>query len=331
MSRTIVALVLAAGICHAQPAPTVINGKLETRAVSGPLSNQFRTVEASAAGPLWMAYSVPSVPNQGTDCGETRHNNIARLEGSESIIVLYRFENRALDRVRVANPDCEFDSGGLPFIFLTGVKPAESVELLTGLARSWAQVGHKPHFESLVTALALHRDAAADSALEGMAAPGQSETLREKALFWLAQSRGKRGFEVVRNVLAQDSDDRIREKATFDITMSKEPGAIPALIESAQKDHTPHVRSQALFWLAHRGGKEQSAVIINAANKDSDAHVRRQAVFALSQIPNGDGIPSLVQVARTSTDTEVRKQAVFWIGQSHDPRATAFIDSVLSK
>jgi hypothetical protein len=331
MIRTMVALALMGGICDAQPAPTVINGKLETRAVSGPLSNQFRTVEASAAGPLWMAYSVPSVPGQGTECGETRHNNIARLEGSESIIVLYRFENHALDRVRIANPDCEFDSGGLPFIFLTGVKPAESVELLTGLARSWAQAGRKPHFESLITALAFHRDTAADGALEAMAAPGQSQTLREKALFWLAQARGKPGFEFVRNVLAHDSDDRIREKAAFDVSMSKEPGSIPALIEAAQKDHVPRVRSQALLWLAHRGGKEQSAVIINVANKDADAHVRREAVFALSQIPNGDGIPSLVQVARTSTDTEVRKQAVFWLGQSHDPRATAFIDSVLSK
>jgi hypothetical protein len=331
MIRAVLALFLAAGICHSQPAPTVTNGKLETRAVSEPLSNQFHTVEASAASPLWMAYSVPSVPNQGTDCGEARHNNIARLEGSESIIVLYRFENHALDRVRIANPDCEFDAGGFPFIFLTGVRPAESVELLTGLVRSWAQAGRKPHFESLITALALHRDTAADGALEAIAAPGQSETLREKALFWLAQARGKRGYEVVRNVLAHDSDDRIREKATFDITMSKEPGAIPALIESAQQDRSARVRSQALFWLAHRGGKDQSAVIINAANKDSDAHVRRQAVFALSQIPNGDGVPSLIQVARTSSDTEVRKQAVFWLGQSHDPRATAFIDSVLSK
>jgi len=164
MIRAVLALFLAAGICHSQPAPTVTNGKLETRAVSEPLSNQFHTVEASAASPLWMAYSVPSVPNQGTDCGEARHNNIARLEGSESIIVLYRFENHALDRVRIANPDCEFDAGGFPFIFLTGVRPAESVELLTGLVRSWAQAGRKPHFESLITALALHRDTAADGA-----------------------------------------------------------------------------------------------------------------------------------------------------------------------
>jgi HEAT repeat protein len=321
-------LALAASVAAAQQ-PEVINGKVQSRAVAGSLAADFHQMEASATSPLWMVYTFPAVPGQGTMCGIDQHNNVVRLEGQDTLVVLFRLENRALDRVRVSSLDCQFDAGGLPFIYLTGVQPSQSVDLLTELVHTWAQTGRKSHFDSLITAIALNRDAAADRALEGMLAPSQPESLREKVLFWLASARGASGFAAVRKVLQSDPSDQVREKATFDITVSKEAGAIPALVESARQDHTPRVRSQALFWLAQKAGMQQSSVILQAARQDPDAHVRRQAVFALHQIPKGDGIPLLIQLARTSTDNEVKKQALFWLGQSHDPRATGFFEDVL--
>jgi HEAT repeat protein len=316
--------------------PDVINGKLETRPLAGPLAQEFHKLEASSTSPLWLVYTFPAIPGQGTMCGSlennnsnSRHNNIVRLEGPENLLVLFRLENRALDRVRVSSLDCQFDSGGLPFILLTGVQPAQSVDLLLELVHTCTQTSRKAHFDSLITAIALHRDPAADRALESMLALSQPESLREKALFWLANSRGRSGFEAVRRVLQTDPSDQVRDKATFALTVSKEAGAIPTLVEAARKDKSTKVRSQALFWLAQKAGLQESPVILEAARQDPDAHVRRQAVFALKQIPQGDGIPLLIQLARTSTDTEVRKQAVFWLGQSHDPRATSFFEEVL--
>ena len=309
--------------------PNIINARVETRPLTGPLVQEFHRLEASAASPLWAAYSVPMVPRQSSMCGIDEHNKIVRLEGPDTLVVLFRFENRALDRVRVSSLDCQFDAGGLPFILLTGVQPSQSVNLLADLAHSWAQAGRKPHFESLISAIALHRDPAADRALEAMLVPTQPESLREKALFWLANARGRSGFEAVKKVLQADPSDQVREKATFALTVSQEAGAIPALVESARTDRSPRVRSQALFWLAQKAGHQEAPVILKAANEDSDSHVRRQAVFALKQIPNGEGIPLLIQLARSSSDTEVRKQAVFWLGQSKDPRAVSFFEDVL--
>ncbi len=322
-------LAAAAGLAAAAQQPDVINGKIETRALAGPLAQEFHKVEASANTSLWLAYSFPAVPGQGTMCGIDQHNNVVRLEGPDSLLVLFRFESRALDKVRVASFDCQFDAGGLPFIYFTGVQPSQSVDLLTELVHSWTQPGRKAHYDSLITAIALHRDPAADRALQAMIAPSQPDTLREKVLFWLANSRGPSGFEAVRKVLQSDPSEQLRDKATFDITVSKEAGAIPVLVESARQDHSPRVRSQALFWLAQKAGMQQSGVILQAAEQDPDAHVRRQAVFALKQIPNGDGIPLLIQLARTASDKEVRKQAIFWLGQSHDARATGFFEDVL--
>ncbi len=327
--KLISACLFAGALVAAPQQPEVINGKLETRPVSASLTQDFRNLEASAASPLWLAYTVPMAPRQGTMCGNDTHNNIVRLEGPDTLVLLFRFENRAIDRVRTSSIDCQFDAGGLPFVLLTGVPPAQSVDLLTELIHSWTQTGRRTHYDSLISGLALHRDPAAERALETMLTPSQPETLREKVLFWLANAHGASGFNAVKKVLQSDPSDRVREKATFALTVSKEPGALPALIDAARNDKSPRVRSQALFWLAHQAGPQEANLILQAANQDPDAEVRRKAVFALQQISKGDGIPLMIQLARTSTDRKVKEQALFWLGQSRDPRATAFFEAVL--
>ena len=319
---SIAALLLAAPLLAQQP--DVFNGTLQTRALAGTLSQEFQRIQSSATSPLWMAYSFPAVPRQGTMCGYEEHNNLVRLEGPDTLLVLFRFENHALDRIRLSSVDCRFDAGGLPFVYLTGVPAAQSVDLLLSL------VPTSNHVDSAVSAIALNRDPSAARALQSLLAPSQPKNIREKALFWLANARGPSGFEAVKKILQSDPDESLREKATFDITVSKEPGVIPALVESARNDRSPRVRKQAIFWLAKKGGKAQSAVILQAAERDPDGDVRRQCAFALHEIPNGDGIPLLIQLAKNpTTDKELRKQALFWLGRSHDPRATSFFAEVL--
>jgi HEAT repeat protein len=311
--------------------PDVINGKVETRPLAGPLTAEFHNLETtSSAGPFWAAYTVPMVPRQGEMCGnDERHSNLVHLEGPDTLVVLFRFENRALDRVRISSLDCQFDAGGLSFVLLTGVQPAQSVELLGQLAHSWTQTGRKPHFDSIISAIGLTRDPAADRMLESMLAASEPEPLREKVLFWLANARGRAGFEAVRKALQSDASDRVRERATFALSVSKEPGVNQALEDAARNDHTPRVRSQALFWLAHKAGRDEAALILRAAEQDPAPEVRRQAVFALEQIPEGGGIPLLIQLAKTSQDKKVREQAMFWLGRSKDPQAMKFFEDLL--
>jgi HEAT repeat protein len=85
-----------------------------------------------------------------------------------------------------------------------------------------------------------------------------------------------------------------------------------------------------LFWLAQRAGKKAEATITEAIENDPETDVKKRAVFALSQLPKDEGVPLLIQVAKTNTNGVVRKQAMFWLGQSHDPRALAFFEEVLS-
>src|SRR5258708_21085815 len=60
----------------------------------------------------------------------------AKLEAPRSIAVLFRAENKHVTKIRVMSLECSLDAGGLPFVWLSGVKPAESPEALPTFRQS---------------------------------------------------------------------------------------------------------------------------------------------------------------------------------------------------
>src|SRR5205823_1325668 len=224
--------------------------------------------------------------------------------------------------VRSFSSDCGIDAGGLPVNVLTGVKPAESIALLSALAdrASSGEDRHNRVLDGAISALAFHAAPEADTALDKFVAAGKPLRVREKAAFWLGTARGKHGLQTLLALTKSDSDDSFREKAVFPISQSKEPEAQPALIRMAREDQSSGVRGQALFWLAQKAGKKAAGTITDAVENDPDTSVKKKAVFALTQMPKEEGVPLLIQVAKTNKNPVVRKEAIFWLGQSRDRR-----------
>jgi HEAT repeat protein len=296
------------------------------------LGERFREQLNLQPQPAWVGYTVPAVADHGENCdyGQGGRRAISapgpvHLEPPDQVQILFRIEQGHVGKIRVISGDCQLDADGLPLRWIRGdVRPAESVALLASLAAEPDRVR-----DGAVTAIALHADAAADEALERFAAAGQTESLREKAIFWLGAARGKRGYELLRRIVTQDASDHIRDKAVFALSVSKEPQAVDTIIVVARNDASSHVRGQALFWLAQKAGHKAAAEISDAIERDPDTEVKKKAVFALQQLPDGEGVPMLIQVARSNKNPAVRKQAMFWLGQSNDPRALAFFEEVL--
>ena len=124
---------------------------------------------------------------------------------------------------------------------------------------------------------------------------------------------------------------RVWDGALAAIAFHQDPGSDRLLIRLARQDPDSGVRGQALFWLAQKAGEKAAAAITRAIEDDPDADVKEKAVFALSQLPKHEGIPRLIELARTHRSRDVRKKAMFWLGQSGDPRALDFIESVLTR
>ncbi len=333
---------------HAQQ-PRITNAQLSVRSTAAGLEKEFRTLVSSRSAPAWIGYEVPIVAGEHHMCcsdsccgscllegngpGSSRsgEGQEVKLEGDGNLLVLFRVEQGQVRKIRTFSEDCSLDAGGLPFFWLSGVNPRESITLLAAYAR-FPEVEEKSEHginDAAVAAIALHKDPFADSMLEQFVATAQPETLRGRTSFWLGVARGRRGYETLRRMVKEDPSNRVREKAVFALSLSKEPDALGTMIETARADSSAHVRGQALFWLAQKAGKKAGEAITAAIENDPETEVKKKAVFALSQLPKDEGIPMLIQVAKSNRNAAVRKQAIFWLGQSNDERALAFFEEIL--
>jgi HEAT repeat protein len=243
--------------------------------------------------------------------------------------VLLRADAGRVGQVRAYSEDCALDAGGLAFLWLEDVRPAESVAFLATFAGR-PDIGDDEDLEhEALAAIAFHADPTADSALERLVHPREPPERRRQAAFWLGQARGERGYALLSRMVREDADADFREHAVFALSQSREPGAVDRIIEVARKDPSAEVRGQALFWLAQTAARRAPQTIKTALDDDPDVEVKKKAVFALSQLPRDEGVPLLIGLARSHKSHEVREQAMFWLGQSGDPRALAFFEDVL--
>jgi len=340
-------------------APQVENARMERKALTGQLAAEVKAWATRAEEPQWLGYAVPQMGReramccgdyQGSwrnGCGhcrlEDRGNGTnmtsrgdagtAKLEAPRSVAVLFRAENKRITKIRVVSMECSLDAGGLPFVWLSGVKPAESVELLETFVQGTDLDAHDDDHVShgALTAIALHGDPGADRALESFTRTDEPESLRKQTAFWLGAAREKAGFAVLQKMAKSDPSSEVRAQVTFALSVSHEQGAVEEMIRMAHDDQSTHVRGQALFWLAQKAGQKAVSAITGAIENDPDTDVKKKAVFALSQLPKDEGVPKLIEVAQTNHNREVRKQAMFWLGQSHDPRALAFFEKILTQ
>jgi hypothetical protein len=326
--------------------PLLRNATVVTHSAAPGLARVFEPL-ARARGPQWIGYAVPVRGRHQMCCHRstdeigkvapgcrlegdgaytmnvTDGDDAGRLGGEGEFLVLYRVSGGRVDRIRSLSRGCGLDFGGTPLHWLREVRPAESLELLA----SMVDTGVGP----AITAIALHADPAADALLERFVAPGQEIGVRKQAAFWMGNTRGARGYEILRRMARDDADPEFREHAVFALSQSEEPGAVDAIIEVARRDSSSEVRGHALFWLAQKAGRQAAGAITRAIEEDPETEVKKKAVFALSQLPKDEGVPLLIDLARKNRNPAVRKQAMFWLGQSRDPKALAFFEEVLGR
>jgi hypothetical protein len=127
------------------------------------------------------------------------------------------------------------------------------------------------------------------------------------------------------------AEGKVAGEAIFPATIADSVTVWPRLLALAKDDtRSRSVRTQAVFWVSQAAGEKATDGLVEVAEDAAgDRDVRLQAVFALSQRPRDEGIPALLDIARNSKDPRIRKQSIFWLGQSGDPRAIAYFESVL--
>jgi hypothetical protein len=343
------------------PPARLRNARLETRILAGSLA---AAVRSEGRGPAWVGYSVASLRSGHRCCFDSREDALVRplggcrLEGGRRdasfedggtvaleapattapvALVLLRVEDGRVGRVAAYSADCALDAGGRRVLWLSGVPAAESLALLeplvtsppTGAGETRREADGRARADEVLAAVAAHADSEADAVLDRQAADGRPAAVREQAVFWMGEARGRRGYDTLRRLVRGPDEGKFREQVVFALSLSDVPEATDTLVETARNDRDREVRGQALFWLAQKAGQKAKAAITHAIDDDPDLEVKKKAVFALFEMK--DGVPLLIQVARSHRDPAIREQAFFWLGQSEDEKALGFLAEVLAR
>ena len=176
------------------------------------------------------------------------HWNDGRDAGghSDRLFILYRAENAQVGKIQMANGNAVLDAGGLPLIWIDGVKSGESVRLLAGFLDD-SRSGLR---DAALVAIALHDDPESVTALVRAAHENASGHVRGQALFWLAQKAShKIAGEAIENAIENDPETEVKRQAVFALSQMPAEEGVPRLIGVARTNRNREVRKQAVFWL----------------------------------------------------------------------------------
>lgn len=250
--------------------PRIEDGTVADRPATAGLTGVVRTLSASTTGVAWIGYAVPVAEGDHDMCcwgdggpgrlggcrlepGETGDprrltppTGAIQLEPAHALVVMLRIEAGRVERIRNFSESCTLDAGGRTVYWLTGVRPADSVELLGGYVRGAEQ----RRIESgALSAIAMH---AAPQALDWLlttARSGATARQRSDALFWLSQRAGQRAVGAISEAIEKDPDTEVKKRAVFALSQLPAEDGVPRLITLARSHSNPVVRKQAFFWL----------------------------------------------------------------------------------
>jgi hypothetical protein len=169
---------------------------IETR----PRRRPEREVTAIAARgtAAWVGYGVPIITGHRQLCSGVM------LEPPTQLMILARLENGRVVKLRTLTPNCEVDAGGMPVVWLTDVKPVESVAWLAAFVapatdnRDVTRDLTRP----ALAAIGLHATDGAPRLIQ-IVRTTTDRNLRKQAMSWLGQSRDPqavRFFEELLNI-----------------------------------------------------------------------------------------------------------------------------------
>jgi hypothetical protein len=129
------------------------------------------------------------------------------------------------------------------------------------------------------------------------------------------------------DAVTRSQEQRLRDAALSALAQHQDPSAVTVLLGIARSDADPNRRAEAAYWLGQRGGSAVSDVLALIRSDAADA-VKRRGVEGLARLPEAESTPLLLDLARTSSAV-VKKAAVAALGRSKDPRASAYLETLL--
>ena len=223
------------------------------------------------------------------------------------------------------NPDPDPEVREQAVFWLSQVDSPEAIDALESILRTSDDIEIQ---EKAIFALSQHSGSRSTEILKEYAERRDApEELRENAIFWLGQSPG--GGQYLRELYASADSETLKEKIIFGVAQSGDRADGDWLLERAlDNSESIEVRKNALFWAGQTG--MDVGRLADLYSSVSDREMKEQIIFVLSQSSDQrEAVDQLMAIAREEEDTELRKNAIFWLGQTDDPRVAEFLLSLI--
>ncbi len=263
----VLGLCVAAGPAEAQR-PVAVNAQVVALSAGTDLGQTFSGILKNQLDPAWIGYAVPVATDRdgalrndgwsercrleqgsvqsagGAGVNPASVAGPVRLEPAQTVMVLFRVQNHDVQKIRTYSLDCQIDGGALTLFWIDGVAPGQSVALL----KTFVADADKNRSEPALSAMALHKDPSAGTALFDLAKNGTTR-IRERALFWIARRAESKAASTISDVIERDPDVEVKKQAVFALSQLPKDEGVPLLIALARTSSNSAVRKQAYFWL----------------------------------------------------------------------------------
>ena len=158
--------------------------------------------------------------------------------------------------------------------------------------------------------------------------------VRGHAVFWLSEVDDERAVDALEQILLESEDDELREKALFALSENGGERAGQILRSYALDPGQPdEVREKALFWYAESQSGGDVAFLRELYGRVESESLKEKVLFAASESGDPEAVNWLLEIAASEGQSiELRKQALFWAGESSEgtgePRLLAFYDDM---
>jgi HEAT repeat protein len=139
------------------------------------------------------------------------------------------------------------------------------------------------------------------------------EDLKLMALGGLMNADPERALPLVEQMLASSQSDKVRDRALFVLAQSGSPKAREALVRIARTGPDEDTQKRAIRYLGLFGGPESRQALVDIYKSSQSVSVRKAVLQGF--MVAGDRA-RLLDVARTETSPELKREAIHMIGVS---------------
>ena len=140
-----------------------------------------------------------------------------------------------------------------------------------------------------------------------------SDDLKLMALGGLMNADPARALPLIKQMLARSPTQTVRDRAMFVLAQSGSPEAREVLMQMARGDADVETQATAVRYLGLFGGKDSQQSLVDIYSATQNAQTRKAVLTALMVAGARE---QLATIARTETEPELRREAITQLGVS---------------